>query len=95
MGQWKGSPRWTEPLAGAAQERRNLGVSPLPGLTACGLGYLWPPEPQFPHLLRCLQGSDGCRRTEALPSLTRAEWPQTLWSRVPPCVSVALKHKQC
>lgn len=31
-------------------------------------------------------------RTEALPGLTRAERPQTLWSQVLPSVSIILKH---
>lgn len=54
LGEWEGQPRtrpdhggswWTE-LHGEG----GLGVSPLPGLVACGLGYPWPSEPQLPSL---------------------------------------------
>lgn len=61
-------------LPGSTWEGRKLEVSPLAGLTTCGLGYLWPPEPQFPHLLRCLQGLEWVHkdRGPAWPDQSRA-----------------------
>lgn len=69
-------------------------MSPLPGLTACGLPYLWPPEPQLPHLLGTCRDWMGVGGQRPLPDLARVEWPQTLWAQVPLRMCITLKHKQ-